>query len=182
MRERQRDHRLRKLPSAGPRARALLSAAIVGLFAVLAVLGCARRDGGPELLQVVDVQPRDVDVGDRIEVIGINLPTGEGREALVEFRGELRRPGQAPLLEQHVQLDRAKVSGDKVTMVFTEGLQTAFYGRGDDAIHTTFVGDVTVTMSSGSADNAPVTGTVKGVTVDFRPPSPRRAVLEARHK
>jgi len=163
-------------------ARSLLSAALLGLFAVLSVIGCARQTSGPELLQVVDVQPRDVDVGDRIEVIGINLPTGEGREAVVEFRGELRRPGQQPLVEQHVQLDRAKVSGDKVTMVFTEGLQALFCGRGDDAIHTTFVGDVTVTVPSGSADNSPVTGTVKGVTVDFRPPSPRRAVLEARNK
>lgn len=155
--------------------------ALLGLLAVLAVLGCARQAEGPELLQVIDVQPRDVDVGDRIEVIGINL-RGEGREAQVEFRGELRRPGQAPLLDQQVTVDHGKVSGDKVTMVFTEGLQSAFCGRGDDAIHTTFVGDVTVTMPSNVADNSPVTGTVKGITIDFRPPSPRRAVLEARHK
>jgi NADH-quinone oxidoreductase subunit H len=168
-------------PRAGS-ARRFLHAALLGLFAVLSVIGCARRDSGPELLQVVDVQPRDVDVGDRIEVIGINLPSGEGREAQVEFKGELRRPGQAPLVDQHVQVDRAKVSGDKVTMVFTEGLQSAFCGRGDDAIHTTFVGDVTVTMPSSAPDNPDVTGTVKGITVDFRPPSPRRAVLEARYK
>jgi NADH-quinone oxidoreductase subunit H len=165
-----------------PRSRSFswLSAALLAISAVLSVLGCGRRAGGPELLQVVDVQPRDVDVGDRIEVIGINLPTGEGREATVEFRGELRRPGQAPQVDQQIQIERGKVSGDKVTMVFTEGLQTAFCGRGDDAIHTTFVGDVTVTMPSSAPDNAPVTGTVKGVTVDFRPPSPRRAVLAAR--
>lgn len=154
--------------------------AFLGLVALLAVLGCARQAEGPELLQVIDVQPRDVDVGDRIEVIGINL-RGEGREAQVEFRGELRRPGQAPLVDQHVTVDHGKVSGDKVTMVFTEGLQSAFCGRGDDAIHTTFVGDVTVTLPSNVSDNAPVTGTVKGVTVDFRPPSARRQVLEARH-
>jgi NADH-quinone oxidoreductase subunit H len=160
---------------------ACLLAALLGLIAFLAAFGCARQADGPELLQVIDVQPRDVDVGDRIEVIGINL-RGEGREAQVEFRGELRRPGQTPLVDQRVLVDHGKVSGDKVTMVFTEGLQTAFCGRGDDAIHTTFVGDVIVTMPSNVADNAPVMGTVKGVTVDFRPPSPRRAVLEARHK
>jgi NADH-quinone oxidoreductase subunit H len=182
MRERQRDHRSRTSPLAAAGPMKLLRAAFLGLFAVLTVLGCARRDGGPELLQVVDVQPRDVDVGDRIEVIGINLPTGEGREAQVDFRGELRRPGQQPLVDQHIQVDRAKVSGDKVTMVFTEGLQTQFCGRGDDAIHTTFVGDVTVTMSSSTTDTAPVTGTVKSITVDFRPPSPRRAVLQAREE
>lgn len=176
MRERLCD--LRSTPRS--RSSSWLPAAVLAISAVLSVLGCGRRAGGPELLQVVDVQPRDVDVGDRIEVIGINLPTGEGREATVEFRGELRRPGQAPQVDQQIQVERGKVSGDKVTMVFTEGLQTAFCGRGDDAIHTTFVGDVTVTMPSSAPDNAPVTGTVKGVTVDFRPPSPRRAVLAAR--
>ena len=159
-----------------------MSAAILAILAVLSVLGCSQRAGGPELLQVVDVQPRDIDVGDRIEVIGINLPTGEGREAVVEFRGELRRPGQTPLIDQHIVVERAKVSGDKVTMVLTEGLQSAFCGRGDDAIHTTFVGDVTVTVPSSAPDNAPVTGTVQRISVDFRAPSPRRAVLEARHK
>ncbi len=199
MRERLRDRRPRT-STPGPRTpglaiaasaaravrqtplRSLATAALLGLFAVLSVLGCARKDAGPDLLQVVDVQPRDVDVGDRIEVIGINMPSGDGREAQVEFRGELRRPGQTPLVDQLVQVERAKVSGDKVSMLFTEGLQTAFCGRGDDAIHTTFVGDVVVTLPSGSADNPPVTGTVKGITVDFRPPSPRRAVLEARNK
>src|SRR4051794_30655145 len=108
MRERLRDLRTRMSTptSTAPRhrrPRSFTSAALVGLFslvAALCVLGCARQNNGPELLQVVDVQPRDVDVGDRIEVIGINLPTGEGREALVEFRGELRRPGQQPLVEQ----------------------------------------------------------------------------------
>ncbi len=159
-----------------------MRAALLFVALVLSVVGCQQRAGGPELLQVVDVQPRDIDVGDRIEVIGINLPTGEGREAQVEFHGELRRPGQTPLIDQKIAIDRGKVSGDKVSMLFTEGLQTVFCGRGDDAIHTTFVGDVIVTMSSSTADNAPVTGTVKGVTVDFRPPSPRRAVLEARNK
>ncbi|MEZ4294444.1 MAG: NADH-quinone oxidoreductase subunit NuoH [Polyangiaceae bacterium] len=185
MRAPHRDRRPRTSTLAGPRApglRAFISLPILCVFAVLSVLGCGRRAGGPELLQVVDVQPRDVDVGDRIEVIGINLPTGEGREALVELHGELRRPGHTPMVDQQVQIDHAKVSGDKVTMVFTEGLQTAVCGRGDDAVHTTFVGDVIVTMPSSAPDNAPVTGTVKGVTIDFRPPSPRRAVLEARYK
>lgn len=183
MREPRRDRRPETLPLTRRRRRdgPLWRLALLGLLALLTVLGCARKADGPELLQVIDVQPRDVDVGDRIEVIGINL-RGEGREAQVEFRGELRRPGQAPLVDQVIAVDHGKVSGDKVTMVFTEGLQSAFCGRGDDAIHTTFVGDVTVTMASNVADNAPVTGTVKGITIELRPPTARRAVLEARQK
>lgn len=184
MREPRRDRRP-ETPTFTGRSRGslpFLKLAFLGLVALLAALGCARSAGGPPLLQVIDVQPRDVDVGDRIEVLGINLrgEGGEGTEAQVEFRGKLLRPGQAPLTDQVVTVDHGKVSGDKVTMVFTEGLQSAFCGRGDDAIHTTFVGDVTVTIPS--SGEGTLTGTVKGITVDFRPPSPRRAVLEKRHE
>src|SRR5690349_5232180 len=98
---------------------------VVVLGALLGLLGCA-ADAGPELLNVIDVVPRAVDVGDRIEILGTNLPAGEAREALVTFRGELRRPGQAPLADQVIEIDRAQIGGDKVTMLFTEGLQTRF--------------------------------------------------------
>jgi NADH-quinone oxidoreductase subunit H len=140
-------------------------------------MGCASADS-PELLNVLDVAPREVDVGDRIEVLGTNLPSGEAREALVTFRGELRRPGQATLTDQVIQVENAQLSNDKVSMVLTEGLHTRFCGRGDDAIHTTFHGDVTVALAT--SKGLGVTGTVKGVTIDFRPPTARRAVLQAR--
>jgi NADH-quinone oxidoreductase subunit H len=65
-------------------------------------------------------------------------------------------------------------------MVFTEGLQNRFVGQGDEAVHTTFRGDVTVTLPSITPGGLPVSGTVRGITIDFRPPTPRRAVLEAR--
>jgi len=168
-----------------PPRRGLLKGAwpclVVVLSALLGLLGCA-ADGGPELLNVIDVVPRAVDVGDRIEILGTNLPTGEAREAVVTFRGELRRPGQAPLPDQVIEVDRAQISGDKVTMLFTEGLQTRFCGRGDDAVHTTFLGDVVVQVPPITPGGLPVTGTVKAVTVDFIPPTPRRAVIEAREK
>lgn len=152
------------------------------LGALLGLAGCAPSRTAPELLNVVDVAPRDVDVGDRIEILGINLPTVEGREAVVTFRGTLRRPGQAPLTGQTIQIEGAQLSGDKVSLVFSEGLQARFAGRGDDAIHTTFHGDVTVEIPRTSKGGLPVAGTVKGVTIDFLPPTPRRAVLEAREK
>lgn len=164
----------------GPRSRApetLAFAALVGLL--LGLLGCAAENSPPELLNVVDVAPREVDVGDRVEVLGVNLPTGEAKEAQVIFRGELRRPGQAPLTGQEIVIDRAVVSADKIAMPFTEGLQSRFCGRGDEAAHTTFRGDVTVKLR---AARGAVVGTVKGVTVGFRSPSLRRAVVEARAK
>src|SRR5215813_14019058 len=112
-----------------------------------AFFGCSSSaPEGPELLSVIDVAPREVDVGDRIEVLGTNLPTGEVKEAKVVFTGDLRRPGQAPLENQEITVDKAQISSDKVSMIFTEGLQTLFCGHGDEAAHTTFYGDVTVKL------------------------------------
>lgn len=153
----------------------------LALLALAGLLGCAAQNTAPELLNVIDVAPREIDVGDRIEVLGTNLPTGEAKEARVTFSGTLRRPGQAPLENQEITVDRAQLSTDKVSMVVTEGLQTRFAGRGDEAAHTTFRGNVTVTMTAAHT-GLPVKGTVKDITLDFRSPTPRRAILEARAK
>jgi NADH-quinone oxidoreductase subunit H len=161
--------------------RLLAALAVLAAGSMIGLLGCANA-GDSLQLNVIDVAPREVDVGDRIEVIGINLPTGQAREALVTFKGELRRPGQEPLSDQEIKVDKAQLGTDKVSMIFTEGLQTRFCGSGDDAVHTTFQGDVTVTLP-GATEGAPsVTGTVKDITINFRPPTARRAVIEAREK
>ena len=64
-------------------------------------------------------------------------------------------------------------------MIFTEGLQSQLCGRGDDAVHTTFEGDVIVTLPS-TQGGVPVQGTVRDITLNFRSPTPRRAMLESR--
>lgn len=148
------------------------------LSALAALAGCAAKRSGPELLRLVDVVPREVDLGDRLEVLGTNLPASEAREARVTFHGTLRRPGQAPLTDQTLVVERARVANDRVSMVLTDALEARFCGRGDDAVHTTFEGDVTVTIPS--TIGAPVHGTVKNVTLEVRAPTPRRAVLAAR--
>jgi NADH-quinone oxidoreductase subunit H len=158
-----------------------LASLVLSLASIVGLSGCAADNGAPELLNVLDVAPRDVDVGDRIEVLGTNLPTGEAREAKVTFHGELRRPGQAPVEAVDIVVDKAQVSTDKVSMIFTEGLETQMCGRGDEAAHTTFHGDVIVTLPS-TPGGLPVQGTVRGITLNFRSPNPRRAVLESRAK
>ncbi|MEJ7735470.1 MAG: NADH-quinone oxidoreductase subunit NuoH [Polyangiaceae bacterium] len=167
-------------------ALAFLTHLLIGLTLALCLssaaglVGCRQARLGPQL-DVMEVAPPDVDVGERIEVLGTKHPTREGRTAVVIFRGDLRRPGQQPLEDQEVRVEDAQVSTDKVSMVFTEGLQARFCGRGDDAVHTTFHGDVVVQLAGATADTV-IEGRVKGVTVDFIPPTPRRAVIEAREK
>lgn len=152
------------------------------ILCLLVVTGCVTNGDAPELLDVIDVAPREVDVGDRIEVLGTNLPAGSAKDATVTFTGELRRPGASPLERQEITVPRAQLASDKITLGVTEAIQARFCGRGDDAIHTTFHGDVTVTIASSTPGRLPVKGTVKGVTLDLRAPAQRRAIVEARDK
>lgn len=166
-----------------PREKALLSwlfGSMVSLLVLFGLSACSASPSGLELLSVIDVAPREIDLGDRLEILGTNLPAVDAREATVVLRGTLRRPGQAPLTNQTITVQRAEVSSDKVSLRVTDDLLARFCGRGDDAIHTTFQGDVTVSLAS--ALGKPVRGTVRNVTLDVRAPTARRAVIAARER
>ncbi len=143
------------------------------------VAGCEHRSA-PELLTLTELTPSEVDVGDRVDVLGLELPSGDVHEARVTFRGTLARPGRAPLVNQTIEVDGAQVSPDRVSFVLNEGLAERFTGSGEDAIHTTFRGSVEVSLP-GAASSTPVVGTLKGqTTIDFVPRAPRRAIEEDR--
>ncbi|HKQ69297.1 MAG TPA: NADH-quinone oxidoreductase subunit NuoH [Polyangiaceae bacterium] len=150
---------------------------VVALLGV-ALSGCVANDAPPQLLNVLDFAPREAEVGDRLEVIGAGLP--EGKAAHVVFKGTLNRPGKKPIKGVEIDVDASSSSADKIEMMFTEGLQTAFCGAGDDAVHTTFNGDVIVSFPAPSPGALPITGSVRGVRIDFRAPTARRAVVQAR--
>lgn len=155
--------------------------------ALLGLFGCKRNDAA-NLLDVIDVAPRDVEVGDTIEVLGSGLPSGNVSAATVSFEGELNRPGEEPQAISCaaggtcIQVEGAKPTPDKVSFTFTEGLQTKFCGAGEEARHTTFRGDVLVTFPPSVEGGQPVMGKVVGITLDFRPPSARRVVIAEQEK
>jgi len=149
-------------------------------FLVTLVGGCHARDAAPDLLRVVDVAPREIEAGDRLEVIGTNLPTGDAREATIALHGTLHRPGEAPIPNQTIVVGKARLSTERVTANVTEALIARVCGQGDDASHTTFRGDVTVTLDTRVDGALPVAGSVKNVTLDARPKAPRRAVAMGR--
>src|SRR5215472_13989543 len=70
------------------------SRALLGL-AVLTVLaaGC-QKDVGPQLIDVLDLVPREVEAGDRLEILGAAFP--QGKKAKVTFHGQLHRSGEKP--------------------------------------------------------------------------------------
>jgi NADH-quinone oxidoreductase subunit H len=145
---------------------------LVGLL-----LGC-QEEGRPQLIQVLDLAPREAEVGDRIEVIGSGFP--EGKTAHLEFRGDLHRPGRRMQRDVTVDVDGVVSSAEQIEVLFTEGLEEKFCGTGEKSMHTTFTGDVEVAFPAVAPGAPPVVGTLHGVSIDFRPPTARRAVLEAR--
>lgn len=155
------------------------SFAALGLFLAF-VVGCQPRDTAPDLLRVLDVAPKEIEVGDRLEVIGTNLPTGDGREATITLHGTLHRPGEAPITDQTIVVGRARLSTERVSANVTEALISRVCGQGDDASHTTFQGEVIVTLETRVDGALPVGGSVKNVTLDARPKAPRRAVALGR--
>lgn len=149
-------------------------------FLLALVGGCQPRDAAPDLLRVLDVAPREIEVGDRLEVLGTNLPTGDAREATITLHGTLHRPGEAPIADQTIVVGKARLSTEHVSANVTEALIARVCGQGDDASHTTFRGDVTVTLDTRVNGALPVAGSVKNITLDVRPKAPRRAVALGR--
>lgn len=152
--------------------------AIFAAFCALLTLGCATTEAAPELLQVLDVVPREADVGDRIELLGSGFP--EGRPAKVVFEGTLFRPGRKPVKGFELAVDATSTSHQRIELTVTEGVRYAFCGQGDRAIHTTFEGNLLVSFPFVAKGALPITGSLRNVRLDFQPPAQRRAISESR--
>jgi NADH-quinone oxidoreductase subunit H len=152
---------------------------LVALLA-LAMAACATSRNVPELLTLIEVMPARVDVGDRVDVMGVDLPSSEVRGAKITLRGDFYRPGAPPARNQVVEIDTTQVSPDRVSFDMNEVVAEKIVGRGEDARHTTFRGTLEVSIPS-SASPVPVFGTLRGTTtLDFYPRTPRRAILDER--
>jgi NADH-quinone oxidoreductase subunit H len=149
------------------------------ILAALAALAACQRDAGPQLIEVLDLAPHEVERGDRIELVGTSFPTG--KKAHVTFRGDLHRPGERATSAE-IPADGVATAGSQIEIEFTEGLEQLFCGVGESSLHTTFTGDVEVAFPAATPGAPPVTATLHAATLDVRPPTPRRALLDARTK
>lgn len=159
-----------------PRALTVLRLLVLPLMAL--AIGCTTGDAPPQLLNVVDFAPHEVALGDRMEVLGSGFP--EGKPAKVVFQGTLHRPGEKPVHGFEIAVDAASTSSDAIEMAFDPALKEAFCGRGDQATHTTFRGDVIVSFPGATPGSLPIVGSVHDAQIDLKPPPPRRAIVEAR--
>ncbi len=152
--------------------------ALLIVMALLGALaGCRAADAPPNLLNVLDVAPRDVDVGDRLEVIGSGFP--EGKPATLGFHGTLHRPGDKPR-DIDLEVPAQATSPNRISVMLTEELQAELCGKGDDARHTTFRGDVVAAFAPRNAGAPPVTGTVHEVVLDVTAPTLDDSVVKER--
>jgi hypothetical protein len=165
------------------RSGVLRSASLLLLFivatvvATLGLVGC-ERDGIPPLVEVTEVSPRAVEVGDRMELVGAGFP--QGRAARVTFRGTLLRPGHPPVHGATVESEGVVTSSDHIEIVISEPLEERFCGHGDHALHTTMNGDVEVAFASSAPGAPPLVGVMHGMTLDVSPSSVPASVVQAR--
>lgn len=150
---------------------------LVPLVAALGLSGCD-RDGVPPLVEVTEVSPREIEVGDRMELRGSGFP--QGRAARVTFRGTLRRPGRPAVTGATIESEGVVASSDRIEIVVGEPLEERFCGHGDHAVHTTIIGDVEVAFASSAPGAPPLVGVMHGLTLDITPSSVRASVVESR--
>lgn len=140
----------------------------LALAAVLILGGdsCGRLSS-PQLVTVLDLAPREVEVGDRVAITGQGFPPGKA--ARVTFRGTLHRPGERAERGAEIVVAGNVMAPDRIEMVVGEETQALFCGAADRALHTTFEGDVEVAFAAAARGAPPVAGVLSRATFDVRP-------------
>jgi NADH-quinone oxidoreductase subunit H len=141
----------------------------LGVAWLVAGGGACGRESSPQLVQVLDMAPREVEVGEHVSLVGEGFPPG--KPAHVTFRGTLHRPGERPERGAEVVASGVVVGPQHVELAFTEAAQALFCGAGDRATHTTFEGDVEVAFAAAAPGAPPIAGVLRHVTLDVRPGS-----------
>jgi len=138
--------------------------------------GCDARDSSPNLLEVTDLNPHVLEVGDRLTLTGSGFP--EGRAAKVTFQGEVFRAGQSPLHDVKIVATAAASDPHSIAVTLNAELAREFCGVGD-AVHATFRGATTAAFQAREAGAPAVRGTLEGVVLDVNPALISSAALAA---
>ena len=145
---------------------------------VIGLLGGCDSGGLPPLVEVTEVSPRSLEVGDRLEIRGAGFP--QGRTARLTFRGTIRRPGRGETHGASIDAEGVVTASDRIEVVVTDALEEAFCGHGDRATHVTMSAELEVAFSSSVPGAPPLAGVMRGLVLDVVPSSVRGSVLEAR--
>ena len=141
----------------------------LGVAWLVAGGGACGRESSPQLVQVLDMAPHEVEIGDHVNLAGEGFPPG--KPARVTFRGALLRPGTRPERGAEVVATGIVAGPEHVDVAFTEVTQALFCGTGERQAHTTFEGDVEVAFAAATPGAPPIAGVLRHVTLDVRPGS-----------
>jgi NADH-quinone oxidoreductase subunit H len=150
--------------------RALVPVALALVFACAlegARVGLHRGDTPASTVRVLDVVPRDLEVGERVAILGDGFPPG--KEARVTLRGTLHRPGDGAISGAEISATAVAVATNRLEVPYDEAFEARLCGAGDRAEHTTFEGAVEVAFPAPLPGAAPVAGVLERVSVDARP-------------
>ena len=136
------------------------------MLSALALMACSEDPIVP-LVQLTGVAPRQIELGDKLEIEGDAFP--QGRKARVIFEGTLNRPGEATDGAGEVDVQGDVVAPDRIEIAATDAVVAAFCGAGATAMHTTFEGSVTVVFAAQQAGAPPVSGSLQHATIDVLP-------------
>lgn len=135
-------------------------------FALMSAVGSVSCVGEPPpaTLDVSSVEPREVDIGDRIEVTGAGFPVR--KKAKIVFRGTVHRAG---IPGEHVAavVEVESRSEGRLEIPVDTALAERFAATGDSG-HATFRGEVSVMFPPGEAGAAALAGKTSGVVLDVR--------------
>ena len=144
---------------------------IVLLFSI-ALFAC-NQDPLVPLVQLGGIAPRQIELGDKLEIEGAAFP--QGRKARVVFEGTLHRPAEVADPDSEIDAQGEVVAPNRIEVPVDEALLAAFCGAGSSATHTTFDGSITVIFAAQSAGAAPVSGHLQHTSIDALPTSAGQA-------
>jgi len=149
---------------------------LLALIGLAASAGCDARDASPNLLELTDLNPHALEVGDRLTISGSGFP--EGRAAKVSFHGDVFRAGRAPLRDVTIVASAAASDPHSIAVTLNPELAREFCGAGD-AVHATFRGATSAAFQARDAGAPAVRGTLEGVVLDVNPASISKQALAA---
>lgn len=111
--------------------------------------------------------PKQIELGDKLEIDGAGFP--QGRKARVVFEGALHRPAETVEDTAEIDTQGDVVAPDRIEIAVTDDLLASFCGAGSSAAHTTFEGTVTVVFAAQTPGAPPVSGSLQHATIDAEP-------------
>src|SRR5689334_9895197 len=96
-------------------------------LAAIGLAGC-QRDVVPPLVEVTEVAPRAIELGERLELRGTGFP--QGHAAFVTFSGVIHRAGESDA-SATIDVEGAVATTERIEIIVREPLEERFCGRGD---------------------------------------------------